>query len=293
MLQILKKSPIARIITLLILSQLMAGLILIPFFSLNIINPNDFNIEALGIELMSLIFLLQAAANLFLIYQLQKNYDKQPFLQIGFSRENLLKKISFGLGGGVISIIIIYLILLFSGLIETSTNTVNLYHFAWYFGLFSIVAVNEELLVRGYILKSLLGSQHKYIAIIISALIFMILHSGNSDVSLLSFINLLLVGIFLGLYYTYFKDLWFPIGFHFTWNFMQGPVLGFPVSGLPVEGLLIQKFTGNSTITGGEFGLEGSYLTMALLVLLCLIVWRINHQTDGKHHKVITKQSLI
>lgn len=72
----------------------MAGLILIPFFSLNIINPNDFNIEALGIELMSLIFLLQAAANLFLIYQLQKNYDKQPFLQIGFSRENLLKKLA-------------------------------------------------------------------------------------------------------------------------------------------------------------------------------------------------------
>ncbi|WP_286234957.1 CPBP family intramembrane glutamic endopeptidase [Thalassotalea sediminis] len=280
MTKILKKSPIARIITLLILSQIIAGLILIPFFSLNIINSDEFNIETTDIELMSFILLLQAAANIFLIYQMQTSYDKQPFKQLGFVGEDLFKKLNLGLGCGILSIFIVYLALLLSDLIKTSTATVNLYHFTLYFGLFLIVAINEEVLIRGYILKNLLSSLPRYISITISAFIFMLLHSGNSDISLISFMNLLLVGIFLGLYYAYFKDLWFPIGFHFTWNFTQGAMLGFPVSGLPVEGLLVQELTGSSVLTGGSFGLEGSYLVMAILVLLCGIIWHINRSLN-------------
>lgn len=289
MLQTLIKRPIARIVTLLILSQLIAGLILIPFFSLNIINPDDFNNGVISIELMSLILLLQTVANIFLIYQMQKNYDKQLFVKLGFSRENLFKKFSFGLGFGILSIVMAYLILLLFGLIETSINTISLYHFSLYFGLFTIVAINEEILIRGYILKNLLNSLQKYASIIISALIFTLLHSGNSDVSLISFINLFLVGIFLGIYYVSFKDLWFPIGFHFTWNFIQGPVLGFSVSGLPVESLFIQKLTGDSTLTGGNFGLEGSLLIMLLLIFLCMIVWYKSYQIDKKHSKHLPK----
>ncbi|WP_303481886.1 CPBP family intramembrane glutamic endopeptidase [Thalassotalea sp. 1_MG-2023] len=292
----LKKSPIARIVTLLILSQIIAGLILIPFFSLNIIKPDNYNIETIGIELMTLILMLQAAANILLIYQLQTNYDGRPFHQLGFSREMLLKKLGLGSIIGIISILVIYLTLFFSNYIETSVNTLNLYSFTLYFGFFSIVAINEELLVRGYILNNLLKSQQKYVSIIISALIFMLLHSGNNDVSLLSFVNLLLVGIFLGLYYAQYKDLWFPIGFHLTWNFMQGPVLGFPVSGLPIEGMLTQKLAGSSTLTGGSFGLEGSYLVMTLLILLCAILWSKGHKKNKKpqkHHRKILNKQLI
>jgi membrane protease YdiL (CAAX protease family) len=48
-------------------------------------------------------------------------------------------------------------------------------------------------------------------------------------------LNIFLAGIFLGAYYINRRNLWFPIGLHFAWNFCQGSVFGFEVSGEKVQ----------------------------------------------------------
>jgi membrane protease YdiL (CAAX protease family) len=127
-------------------------------------------------------------------------------------------------------------------------------------------------MVRGYILNNLLESVNKYIALIITASLFGILHLANPNVSLVGFINIILAGVLLGIYYIHKKNLWFPIGIHFTWNLFQGPVFGFEVSGTNSIPYITQSIQGNELLTGGEFGFEASLLATFLMIAAILIV---------------------
>jgi membrane protease YdiL (CAAX protease family) len=135
------------------------------------------------------------------------------------------------------------------------------------FLLLIMVAFIEELMFRGYLLHNLLQSLNKWIALLISALVFGVFHAANPDVSPLAVINVFVAGCLLGINYIYTRNLWFGIFFHFSWNFFQGPVQGYDVSGLELQSILQQTLSGNELFTGGQFGFEGSVLCPILLVL--------------------------
>jgi hypothetical protein len=67
--------------------------------------------------------------------------------------------------------------------------------------------------------------------------------------------------------YIFTKNLWFGILFHVSWNFVQGVVLGFKVSGIELPVLLQQNIRGSVLLTGGEFGLEASWLTAIVFAI--------------------------
>ena len=129
-----------------------------------------------------------------------------------------------------------------------------------------MVALNEEISVRGYMLHNLMHSVNRYAALVISSLLFSVMHLLNPSFSLVSFVNIVLAGILLGVYYIHRQNLWFPIALHFAWTFCQGPVFGFEVSGINLPGFIQQQVNGNELITGGEFGFEGSVILSLLLL---------------------------
>ncbi len=86
-------------------------------------------------------------------------------------------------------------------------------------------------------------------------------------------VNIFLVGILLGINYTYTRNLWFSICFHIGWNFLQGPLLGFRVSGLAFRSLLQPEFRGDEILTGGAFGLEGSVFNLAITLSGVLLLY--------------------
>jgi len=144
------------------------------------------------------------------------------------------------------------------------------------FILFIIVAVVEESIMRGYILSNLMDSlKNKYIALIISAVIFALFHAINPNLSILGFINLFVAGIALGVTYIHTRNLWFPIFLHISWNYFQGPILGFEVSGLNIKSVISHNVIGSDLITGGNFGFEGSILLTILLAGMIIITDRI------------------
>lgn len=134
-------------------------------------------------------------------------------------------------------------------------------------------AVGEEWVFRGYILRNLLQSFNKTTALCASALLFTLAHSNNPDVHPIALVNIFLAGMITGLGYMQTRNLWFSILFHFSWNFFQGPVLGFPVSGLAARSVFILETEGNPIITGGNFGFEASVIC-AILLLLALTLWQ-------------------
>lgn len=143
-------------------------------------------------------------------------------------------------------------------------------------GFFALVALTEETLVRGYILSRLLRSGlNKFAALLISSLLFSAIHLFNPDVAWLPLLNLTLAGCAIGASYLYTRNLCFPIGFHWFWNWIQGPILGYNVSGTDGRSsLLTLRLSDNVALSGGDFGFEGSLVCTALLLIAtALTVW--------------------
>lgn len=134
--------------------------------------------------------------------------------------------------------------------------------------LFLMVAISEELMMRGYILGRLLRTKlNKYWALIISAAIFSIMHAMNSNISFLPLFSIFLAGILLGATYIYTHNLAYPISLHFFWNFIQGPVLGYNVSGMSTHTVFEIKEKGSTFLAGGKFGFEGSVVCIVLVLI--------------------------
>jgi membrane protease YdiL (CAAX protease family) len=120
-------------------------------------------------------------------------------------------------------------------------------------------SVTQEVLVRGYILQAIEAQLGVAVALVASSIVFAGLHAGAIvEGGLLPAVNLFAAGLLLGLAYTTTRNLWLPIALHFSWNFLQGPVLGIAVSGQDLDsGWQLLTLNGPSMWTGGPFGLEG------------------------------------
>lgn len=124
--------------------------------------------------------------------------------------------------------------------------------------VFIPAALHEELAFRGYLYQKM-RVLNRTAAIAISSLIFAALHAGNSGITALAILNLVIAGVLLALAYERFQRLWFPIGIHLAWNLLSGPVLGYGVSGYAAHTTVLQTVGGGPVwITGGAFGIEGS-----------------------------------
>ncbi len=142
---------------------------------------------------------------------------------------------------------------------------------------FIIVGLYEEIIFRAYVITNLSEGLHKKKSeskkaltwvYILSSIIFGLLHSGNPNITLLGTINIVLLGLVLGLSYILSGELAMPIALHISWNFIQSIIFGFPVSGEyhHVSVIAIEQH-GSSIWTGGAFGPEGGLVgTIALVI---------------------------
>lgn len=138
------------------------------------------------------------------------------------------------------------------------------------------VALVEELLFRGYLFQRLVEGVGLRIALALGAAGFALMHWGNPGMvgatKVWATVNIALAAVLLGLAWERTRGLALPIGIHFAWNWVQGPLFGFQVSGTGSGGWLQVVFHGRPDwLTGGAFGLEASL--PGCLVLLVPIVW--------------------
>ena len=208
----------------------------------------------------------QLAGALFTVWIFQKFVSRESFTSIGLRFEGYKNDLYQGLLVGAGLITIGFLTLVIFNLISVDLTYFSLYDQVFYLILFAVVSLNEEIAIRGYILQNLSKSFNKYIALAISSLVFMIMHLGNPNLDILPIVNLFLAGIFLGVYRIHKNNLWFPIGAHLTWNYLQGPIYGFEVSGNKINSLFEQNLNGHDILTGGDFGYEGSIILTVFLI---------------------------
>ena len=101
-----------------------------------------------------------------------------------------------------------------------------------------------------------------------NARIVLAMHLGAIGTQALPAISLFAAGVLLGTCYAMTGNLWLPIGLHFGWNVLQGPVLGGTVSGQAVDaGNHLLDIAGPSLATGGNFGIEGGLIAIGITLL--------------------------
>lgn len=211
--------------------------------------------------------------------------EKRPVAVLGFRTKKPFTCYITGILIGLSAISAIYLILVLTGMmtfqysgLEDRSIFCNLAIMAagW-----MIQSASEEIAIRGWFIPRLEENTSPVIAVSITAIIFGILHLFSSGVTVLSFINLILSGLFFACYAITTGTIVGACGLHFAWNFALGNIYGLPVSGFADNGvkLLQTQQIGSALFTGGEFGTEGGLVTTVVLLIAISAVWmKWNHR---------------
>lgn len=201
-------------------------------------------------------------------------WRRLPLSLLGLSLKGRWKDLLAGLGVAVLLYVVGFGLSLLTGTVEVAGVQLVPSALLGTLLLFLLVAVTEEVMLRGFVLgRMLAGGMNRFVALFLSSALFSAMHLFNPNFALLPFVNILLAGCLLGASFLYTRNLCFPIALHWFWNWMQGPVLGYEVSGMNSgESLLTLRLTGSDLLTGGSFGFEGSLLCTLLLVVGTLAI---------------------
>ena len=216
-----------------------------------------------------------------------KFYEKREITE--FSKKDIVKNLTIGvILGALLQSLTILVIYLKGGYTIVSVNPISFIIPPLTIGFTS--AIFEEILMRGIIFRITEEKLGSYIALIISAVLFGMMHLANPNSSLTAGIGLAIqAGLLLGASFIYSRSLWLPIAIHFAWNFTQSAIFGANVSGNKISKTLVtSRIEGAEWFTGGQFGPEGS-IQATLFCLIATIIFMILSSKQGKITKPFWK----
>ncbi|QHQ63400.1 CPBP family intramembrane metalloprotease [Anaerocolumna sedimenticola] len=239
-----------------------------------------------GTIMITLRKLIICGAQITIFFSWVKFVEKRPVNSIGLKANSPFKLYITGFMIGLCAITAITLTLHLTGMIKLKYYP--LYYGYMIINLGSIAlgwivqSASEEIAIRGWLIPSLEKNCTPVMAISITAIIFGILHLFSSGVTVLSFINLILSGVFFAGYAILNGNIWGVCGLHFAWNFALGNIYGLPVSGFAANGEKIfqTQQIGSNLLTGGDFGPEGGLVTtVTLLIAIAVLIlkWKKNN----------------
>ncbi|MBE6024350.1 MAG: CPBP family intramembrane metalloprotease [Cellulosilyticum sp.] len=205
--------------------------------------------------------------------------EKRSLTSMGFVRKGAVKQYLIGFGVGILffsaAVGVTFLLggVQYQGFtLGKNTGWILVFLFAWLFQ-----GMEEEVLLRGYLMTSLSNKIPLWAAVLINSVGFSALHLFNSGISILAVINLCLFGLFASVYTVKTNNIWGIGAFHSAWNFVQGNIYGILVSGTSAgSSVLVFEPKGDSFISGGTFGLEGGIAVTILfsIAIIGLLVWK-------------------
>ena len=143
-------------------------------------------------------------------------------------------------------------------------------------------AFYEELLVRGYIFATLIEWLGRFWAILLTSVVFGLLHWWNPGATAGSLASVALAGFYLAVVVLVTQSLYAAWIAHFAWNWVMAAVLHVPVSGLALpqpDYMLVDS--GPDWLTGGAWGPEGGAAGAAGMIGgLGYLYWRIRRKTN-------------
>lgn len=219
------------------------------------------------LRFLTVVSIPQVVATVLVTWVFVRLVDQRPIETLGLARcGSWLRELSFGV---LLGLVLTGLVFLISLALDWTDITGSLFSSSagriagvvvQTLIVMSAIAVAEEVAVRGYLLQTLRRGYGAVSAIVVSSLLFGLLHLMNPGAGLSAFWGTLAAGVVLGYSYLATERLWLPIGLHFGWNFALGPIFGFPVSGIEMPGWVMLDSPGPALWIGGRFGPEAGLL---------------------------------
>ncbi|NLV86460.1 MAG: CPBP family intramembrane metalloprotease [Clostridiales bacterium] len=225
--------------------------------------------------LMVLMLFATAATTICTVIYCRK-IEGRSFSSMGMRKDGFLKKCGMGYIIGILMISAAVGLSMVLGATRFGgfDSRVSWFYIGLFLLGFIVQGMSEEVLVRGYFMVSCANRVHIALALGLSSVLFAALHLANNGITALSFINLVLFGVFTGAYMLRTNDLWGVCAIHASWNFVQGHIFGISVSGTVVSSSVFSTvlIEGKELVSGGSFGIEGGICTSAVLIAATALV---------------------
>lgn len=241
--------------------QILAG-VLISFFGANCLKVEKLEVKTA---------VLSVLVNLLPMPFILRRY-RIPFasdLKLNF--RNPVKASLLGITLGFFSVCSILLLLNFvnTAITLTIAHTRISLLLEW-FVLVLLMAFSEEFFFR-YAWFKIIGPDD--LSGLCSAAVFTLMHLGNPDISIVAVVNVFLFGLVTWFLFRQRQNLIFSTFLHAAWNYSCGFILGTRVSGVEIPYSIFRtNMEGTPLLTGGQFGLEGSLVTVIFQLLILLLI---------------------
>jgi len=201
-----------------------------------------------------------------------KYVEKQTWSYVRLQKLHSVRLFTVGFVVSLVAVVLFILIATITDEVRLTVNAKSPPHAILYLFLMLIgggaLVVQEELIFRGYVLRTLEVGFNRSVGVLVTALLFGLFHIARADASALGILNIFLMGCLLGVVCVRTGSLWSAIGLHFGWNFFLY-LFDFPVSGATYPNPLCSlDYNRYSVIAGSAFGPEDSVVVTLLMVLL-------------------------
>ncbi|MFF2495560.1 CPBP family intramembrane glutamic endopeptidase [Agromyces sp. NPDC058064] len=210
-------------------------------------------------------------------------FERRSLATLGLHRPgrgivNLLVGIAAGIG--LVSVPV--LALLFTGayvVVDTPAGTTSGFSaLPMVLAMLTLVVVQgggEEILFRGFLLQNQINKVPAWLAVLLPAFVFTVVHQVLSKP--LPFITIFAYAVFASLIVLRNNSLWGIMGLHAGWNWAMGYLYGIQVSGLPNKTETIVNIAPADAapewLTGGSFGTEGSIAAAATILAAAVVAF--------------------
>ena len=124
----------------------------------------------------------------------------------------------------------------------------------------------EELFIRGYLFSLLRRMGGWRVALIVTSVVFGLLHLGNPGADGESILAVTVAGFFLGAILLATRSLYAAGAAHFAWNWVMAGAFHISVSGIQSPDVDYRTVeTGPDWLTGGSWGPEGGVAAVAIM----------------------------
>jgi len=127
----------------------------------------------------------------------------------------------------------------------------------------------EEFFIRGYVFATLRRAAGWRLALIVTSVVFGLLHAANPGADSESILAVIVAGFFLGAILLATRSLYAAGAAHFAWNWVMSGALHIAVSGVPSRDPDYRVVdSGPDWLTGGPWGPEGGLAAVAAMFIV-------------------------
>ena len=159
---------------------------------------------------------------------------------------------------------------------------------------FALWALGEEIAFRGYGFQRFMQALGPVGATVGFAAFYALVESQRQGANTATFFVSLALGVALTTAYLRTRALWVSWGINFAWKASRALIFGLAVSGMNGHSPLVQgNPMGSFWLTGGGYGLDGSWLAVVVLLAMLPVVYRVTRELDYRYNAPVLEPAGI